>query len=379
MAEVAVPVLILVFAATVYSEAQTPRNGKIAFASDRDGNREIYVMNPDGTNQVRLTTNSTVDDHPMWSPDGTKIAFVSESANGACGIALMNADGTNKIEVTSLNDSCSDQTGASWSPDGNRLAFGDSNDIYVVNTDGSGRQNLTSDNALADKWPAWSPDGSRILFARWRDLSPSLYTIKPDGSDPMALPVYLTQASWSPDGGKISYVIDQTDDCFSLQTVFVANSDGTDTQSFHGGQCAPFTYSTPRWSPDNSKIIFSVHDTKNNDSVITVKNIDDTGITYLTSGGERNLHASWQSLPARVSISGRVVTPLRRGLAGATVTLTDDFGNAISVKTNRVGFYQFTNVSPGTYELTAFFRRFHFSPQEVVVVGEVTDMNFVLP
>ena len=79
------------------------------------------------------------------------------------------------------------------------------------------------------------------------------------------------------------------------------------------------------------------------------------------------------------SVSGQVLTSTGRGVFGATVWLTDEFGNEISVKTNRVGFYQFTDVSPGTYSLRAFFRRFHFSPQEVVVGGEVTGVNFVLP
>ncbi len=53
-------------------------NGKIAFETGRDGNSEIYSMNPDGSGQTNLTNNSTVDVNPAWSPDGTKIAFASE-------------------------------------------------------------------------------------------------------------------------------------------------------------------------------------------------------------------------------------------------------------------------------------------------------------
>src|SRR6059036_42406 len=81
-----VTILALGHVALAQAQVVTPRwtvaaalpplraNGKIAFTSDRDGNQEIYLMNPDGTNQTRLTSNSIVDDHAMWSPDGTKLA-----------------------------------------------------------------------------------------------------------------------------------------------------------------------------------------------------------------------------------------------------------------------------------------------------------------
>ena len=91
--------------------------GKIAFKSHRDGNDEVYVMNTDGTNQVRLTNNSEIDDVPSWSPDWTKIVFHSRR-DGNYQIYMMNADGTNQTRLS--NNSFNDGL-PSWSPDGSKI------------------------------------------------------------------------------------------------------------------------------------------------------------------------------------------------------------------------------------------------------------------
>jgi Tol biopolymer transport system component len=124
-------------------------NGKIAFTSDRDGSQEIYLMNPDGTNQTTLTNNSIVDDHAMWSPNGKKLAFVSQRAAGGFAIFQMNMDGTNRVEITPLSNFLNGPPyGAvgfsmSWSPDGRKIAFQDPyyNDIWVVDVETHARQN----------------------------------------------------------------------------------------------------------------------------------------------------------------------------------------------------------------------------------------------
>jgi Tol biopolymer transport system component len=116
--------MIIFWAATAF--AQTPplrANGKIAFTSDRDGNREIYVMNADGSGQARLTNNNIIDDYPTWSPDGGKMAFLSQNASGAFAIFVMNPDGTGKTEITPVNYQSWWLGSMSWSHDGSRIVF----------------------------------------------------------------------------------------------------------------------------------------------------------------------------------------------------------------------------------------------------------------
>ena len=139
----------------------SPDGKKIAFTSDRarDGGKDIYVMNPDGSNVERLTYRPIDKFGPVWSPDGTKIAFEGQTReNRSWNIFVMNADGTGILQLTH-NLAPTDFHGPSWSPDGTRLAFASdhegNNEIYVINIDGTGMKRLTND-PRSDCCPAWS-------------------------------------------------------------------------------------------------------------------------------------------------------------------------------------------------------------------------------
>jgi Tol biopolymer transport system component len=164
---------------------------QIAFMSHRDGNPEIYVMNPDGQNQRRLTNNPASDHSPLWSFDGKRIAFVS-GRNWILGydIYVMDANGRNQRRLT--NNRHKDFQ-PSWSPDGKRIAFISDRDghvhegwstdeIYVMDADGSNQQRLTN-HPNNDYSPSWSSDSKRIAFVSHRDGNGEIYMIDADGGN----------------------------------------------------------------------------------------------------------------------------------------------------------------------------------------------------
>ena len=217
--------------------------GRIAFASNRDGNDEIYVMNADGTGLMRLTSYPGHDGELSWSPDGTKIAF-SSVRDGKLEIYMMNADGTGQVGLTNAPGG---DWSPSWSPDGRRIAFvsyRDSNwEIYVMNTDGTGQVNLTN-NPAGDKDPSWSADGRRIAFDSNRDGNDEIYVMNADGTELVRLtnnPAGDWLPSWSPDGRRIAFVSYRDGN----HEIYVMNADGTGQVNLTNN---PARDTSPAWS-----------------------------------------------------------------------------------------------------------------------------------
>jgi serine/threonine-protein kinase len=194
-----------------YHPAWSPNGGTLAFHSNRDGDFDIYLVNADGSNERALTSNNFDDQEPVWSPDGSRLAFRTGSPSN-WEIAIINADGTNLSRLT--NDLASDFA-PTWAPDGQTLAFTTNRDgqdeIYLMNIDGSNQRNITNHPA-SDKEPTWSPDGSSIAFSTDRDGDGEIYRMNPDGSEQRNLTnnvAWDTQPTWSPDGQMLAFTSDR--------------------------------------------------------------------------------------------------------------------------------------------------------------------------
>jgi Tol biopolymer transport system component len=206
-----------------FDPSWSPDGRLIAFRSMRDGNNEIYVMRADGSGQHNVSRDRTEDWGPAWSPDGEVVwncQFDLSAGFRAC-VSGPDGRGARRIPVGRYFEY------PAWSPDGTKIAFmsqeadaggNDPNyNIFVVNADGSGLRRLT-DAPGEDGFPSWSPDGRKIAFSSTRDdcsnssaadcrttgdIGPyqTIYVMNADGSDQHRLSLQLGQfVDWSPDG-----------------------------------------------------------------------------------------------------------------------------------------------------------------------------------
>ena len=209
--------------------AWSPDGSKIAYVSDRDGPANIWVIDIDGNESMRLTEHDSKDHSPAWSPDGEWIAFGSVRDAPYWELYTMRADGTDLQRLTWWEDAS--DLWPSWSPDGTRLAFASKRDgnweIYVMDRDGENLVRLTNHPA-DDTSPAWSPDGSRIAFESTRDGYAEIYVMPIVGGEAVNVSRvdWATDRgpAWSPDGGRIVFYSDRDGEW----DIYVMNSDGTD-------------------------------------------------------------------------------------------------------------------------------------------------------
>ena len=222
--------------------AWSPDGQKIAFVSDRDGlgNPAIYVMDQNGSNVIRLTTPvpRVRARFPRWSPDGTKIVFAS-GLDGDPEIFVMNADGSNLTQLTSTTGA-DDQP--QFSPDGSKILFASNRDapapdppygkweIYEMNADGTAQRRLTNDAAVAQR-PTYFKNGTKILLDSDRLSARDIYVMNADGSGITR----LTNNSWasyfpvpSPDETHIMFTTPGAD---GIEEIYVMNADGSGVEA----------------------------------------------------------------------------------------------------------------------------------------------------
>ena len=163
----------------VQTPVWSPDGRRIAFLSRRDGNKELYVMNADGSGQRRLTRDASISATPAWSPDGRTLAFESVR-DGTTGVYVVNADGGGQRRLARNGHA------PAWSPDGRTIAFFSGPKIYLMNADGSEHRRLTKPVVGGrQRSLAWSPDGRKLAFLSQSgcgDFCFSLYVVGSDGS-----------------------------------------------------------------------------------------------------------------------------------------------------------------------------------------------------
>lgn len=215
-----------------FAPVWSPDGSKIAFVSDRDGDQEIYVMAFDGGSPQRLTVNESRDYSPNWSPDGSQLTFVSRR-DGNYEIYSMSADGSSQRNLTHhpAEDGRGDH---SWSPDGKKIAWitdrdmnGDANwEIYIMDAEGESFTNLTKTHSEERMSNAiWSPEGGEIAFVSYRDGNSEVYVMDRDGSRALNLSRHEAvdrDPVWSPDGKHIAFVSNRA----GKDQIYTVSADG---------------------------------------------------------------------------------------------------------------------------------------------------------
>ena len=299
--------LLILICGSVYRVfGKAPTTPKILFTSTRDGNREVYVMNPDGSEQVNLTQHPAGDLNAVWSPTGEQILFVSDrQGTRVRDLYVMDVDGSNVRRVFKKKI-IADRTNPTWNPDSeqfaywsvdwNRLKFG----LYLGTFGEEDAERIG--NGIS---PAWSPDGSEIVCSLSRQPHEAQLTFinvnTRTEEQPLSWKTLRRQyePSWSAVGDRLAFsgnrhpkpvILDRDlhNAWKDKQAIFIVNRDGTGLRQFveEAGPAAHL----PALAPDGEEVIY----TQDINGQFQIFKIDiNTGIrTQLTHLG-RNSDGDW--------------------------------------------------------------------------------------
>ncbi|MDQ2731258.1 MAG: hypothetical protein M3Y56_06330 [Armatimonadota bacterium] len=264
-------------------------SGHIAFVSTRDGHREVYVMNADGSGARRLVGGSPsghLDSYdPAWSPDGKRIAF---SGQPSFRLDIINWDGSGITELPNHADGWE----PAWSPDGKRIAFarkdGETVWIYITSVDGSTYGRVTADAGQ----PAWSPDGKKLAVVKWINGRAQIFTVNVDGSYPAQLtnlPYDSEYPAWAPDGNSILFTSNR--DAWNWQ-IYTMKPDGSNQRRISSNIAPDFFAS---WSPDGKQIAF--RSDADGGTHVYIMNADGSGRTRVGASTSSDERPAWSRLP----------------------------------------------------------------------------------
>jgi len=253
------------------SKASTAKSGtsgkpgsveQVVFTGYKDGNTDVYIMNADGTNLHRVTTDSTNEQQAAFSPDNKRIVFVRALMVRSLvpeGDELWSAytDGSKPTLILKMNASLSHPR---YSPDGTKIVFSAlladkaNSEIFVVNADGTGLKQLTYDGA-DDESPTWSPDGTAIAWVTTRSTNAAIFVMNADGLNPRPLitdcQTGCLEPAYNPDGHRMAYV----DDALGVVRVFDLDRESPTVDV--GPTGTPGSTESPTWTKNGNQVVFS--------------------------------------------------------------------------------------------------------------------------
>jgi Tol biopolymer transport system component len=258
-----------------------PPGGWIAFVRPTAGadldSSEIYLTDQTGS-KVRRLTHGLAASKPIWSPDGSRIAYLDRGR-----IMLIDGDGSDPRSIVEPFDGNTEFSRPTWSPDGEHLAFsatvflGDEDRcqeleclrflrswIFVVDADGGGLYRITR-GEVSDGYPAWSPDGATVAFVRVAvpadqeayPKPPQIWGATPDGEEVQVLAsigvIGASDLAWSPDASTLAFTTTGSD----IALLNVASGQVRTLVRSRVSLRNPFETGSPAWSPDGSRVVFT--------------------------------------------------------------------------------------------------------------------------